>query len=86
MAGVLVIKSGNGRDMGTKMAQTEKEIFFGDTPQEVMKKYDEWHNPRRNIIDIVYMSAVEGPKVIENRSSRGYRMEVEFKEKSGTDE
>jgi hypothetical protein len=42
--------------------------------------------PRANVIEIIHMSAIDGPKVIENKSSQGYRMEVEYKEKSGADE
>jgi hypothetical protein len=63
------------------MSEIEKETIFGDTPQEVLRKYDEWYSPRADKIEIVHLSEVEGPKAVENMVGRGYRMRVEYKKK-----
>jgi sugar phosphate isomerase/epimerase len=63
------------------MSEIEKETIFGDTSQEVLRKYDEWYQSRADKIELVHLSDVEGPKVIENSVSNGYRMHVEYKKK-----
>ena len=68
------------------MSEIESETIFGLTHQEVLRKYDEWYSPRANKIEIVHLSDVEGPKVIENKVGQGYRMRVEYKKKPGADE
>jgi hypothetical protein len=49
--------------------------------QEVLRKYDEWYNPRADKIEIVRLSEVEGPKAVENMVGKGYQMRVEYKKK-----
>jgi hypothetical protein len=68
-------------EIQANMSEIEKETIFGDTSQELLRKYDEWYNPRADKIEIVQLSDVEGPKVIENNVGKGYRMRVEYKKK-----
>jgi hypothetical protein len=49
--------------------------------QEVLRKYDEWCNPRADKIEIVRLSEVEGPKAVESMVGKGYQMRVEYKKK-----
>jgi hypothetical protein len=64
-----------------QMSEIEKETIFGDTSQEVLRKYDEWYKSRADKIELVHLSDIEGPKVIENNAGKGYWMRVEYKTK-----
>jgi hypothetical protein len=64
-----------------QMSEIEKETIFGGTSQEVLRKYDEWYKSRADKIELVHLSDVEAPELIENNAGEGYRMRVEYKKK-----